>query len=318
MRHIGDDKPAGAANFAGVGDGLAEEEFEQAALAAAVAPFERDAFAARYIQRDGRADGAPVVAGRDGEKLRQPRAGMDERGELERTFQLFVLQKRLLFLERALAARVERLCGFHHFCGFCADVALIGFHAGVALAVFRLFHAVAPAGGAARSLLHVGDFALKLFVLRFFKSLPPLEALPPGGVAAARDFDRRAVDGQDMVDARVEHLPVVRDEDEAALAAQIRRDGLARGGVEMVRRLVDKQEPAFVQEQRSQQRFRLFAAGERIERGAQARRDRRPAAKARAPAASPPPRGRWRAARPPSGGTARRRGRGSNRTAPRR
>ena len=112
----------------------------------------------------------------------------------------------------------------------------------------------------------MGDFALKLFVLRFFKSLPPLEALPPGGVAAARDFDRRAVDGQDMVDARVEHLPVVRDEDEAALAAQIRRDGLARGGVEMVRRLVDKQEPAFVQEQRSQQRFRLFAAGERIER----------------------------------------------------
>ena len=116
-----------------------------------------------------------------------------------------------------------------------------------------------------RRLLQAPDLAFQPVVLRLFKGVPPLPVLPPGGEAAALDLHAGPVQGQDVVHAAVQEIPVVGHQQKAPLFPEVRRRGPPSGGVQMVGGLVDEEIPLLPAEQRRQQALGLLPAGERVE-----------------------------------------------------
>ena len=125
----------------------AGQQFEQAALAAAVFPRQRDAVALPDFKRQRPADRDAVVGDGDLVEGGQPFAVIAQRRELERLGPLDILKQAGLFLDGLLLPRLDGFGALHHLGGLVADVALVR-----AAGLGRL-HAVGPDGGARGGLL---------------------------------------------------------------------------------------------------------------------------------------------------------------------
>ena len=126
-----------------------------------------------------------------------------------------VFEQLALLFNSALASRFDGFGAFHHLGSHVADMALVG---GANLA---LLDGVGPVGAALGSLAEMANLLLQTRVLCFFMRLAPCNVLLPGRIITAEHACLTAPEGQNMVDAAIEKMPVVRNEDKTALSAQI-------------------------------------------------------------------------------------------------
>ena len=133
-----------------------------------------------------------------------------------------------------------------------------------AAAEFGRFGFDCPAAGAFFGFFQGLDGAFQLGVLGKLKILLSLEIGKPGGKIPALHLDVCPVDGEDVVNAAVQKLPVVGDQNEALLPFQVGRNQRPGLGIQMVGWLVNQQEVPRIQEQRRQQHLGLLPVGEGV------------------------------------------------------
>ena len=188
---------------------------------------------------------------------------MPQWAELQIVRRLKIFQQLRFLLDAVLNPPVYRLGALHRLLALRTLVrpaphALLGFRR--VEADFRALRLVRPLRLFARGGFKAAYLLLESVIFRQLVSVPPLLILKPRGKVALGHFYIRAVYRENVVNAAVEKRPVVRDEDEAALAPQIPRDALASRLVEMVRRLVDQQKVVLVSEHRRKLELRPLAA----------------------------------------------------------
>ena len=127
------------------------------------------------------------------------------------------------------------------------------------IADFAVFAFDGPLVHLCGSLLQPPDFFQMFFVFGLLELVTALFILPPGGKVSALDFDALPVQDQDVVNAGVQKVPVVGDQEEAVLGGQILFHVFPGILVQVVCGFVDEQEIIFTGKQDGQHDFGLFS-----------------------------------------------------------
>ena len=239
-------------------DGSAGQQFQKAALAAAVSPVQEDPLSLPDVEGYRRTDGLSVIEdghlGKRGKGVRMVFQWIDLQGFRS----LCVLQQAGFLQECLLLPLFYGFGTLHHLCRFVPHIAL------VSRADLGGLHPVRPDGGAPGGLLQAADVFFQPLVLRQFKFLLAAEILHPGGKIPALDVDGRPVERQDVVHTSVQEPAVVGHQDKSFLFLQIPGDLLPCGGVQVVGGLVDQEKMPLVQEKGRQECLGLFPVGKSL------------------------------------------------------
>lgn len=198
LGYIGEDQAGCRGHGPGVLDGSAGQQFQKAALAAAVSPVQEDPLSLPDVEGYRRTDGLSVIEdghlGKRGKGVRMVFQWIDLQG-----FRSLCVFQQAGFLKEGLL--LPLFYGFgtlHHLCRFVPHIAL------VSRANLGGFHPVGPDGGAPGGLLQAADVLFQPLVRCQFKFLLAAEILHPGGKIPALDVDGRPVERQDVVHTSVQ------------------------------------------------------------------------------------------------------------------
>ncbi len=126
------------------------------------------------------------------------------------------------------------------------DVAAVRAQAGVSGAAFGFFRLVRPGGSLRGGLRKALCLLLQLFMCGPFEFVAAAFVFQKRGAIPPFQLDAFSADGQNVIHAAIQKGPVVRNQKESPLAAQVTRRSLSSLLIEVIGRLVNQQKTVFL------------------------------------------------------------------------